>query len=1033
MKWNTKLGSVTFLIGCSILCGGIIPSYAAEQQEIAQQETTCSGKVLDQQGEPIIGASVALKGSKTGTFTDIDGKFSIPEAKKGDVLEFSYLGFETYTVTWQGQNLTITLKPDSKFLDEVVVVGYGTQKKRDLTGAISSVKMDDSPVNTYATVSHALAGKAAGLMVTQNSAQVGGGTTFRIRGAASTGAGNDPLIIIDGFPVSSGMSLGSGNRYSAGSTDNILASLNPNDIASIEVLKDASSTAIYGSRAGHGVIIVTTKRGSEGKVQVRYSGNGGIQTIQKGYEVLDAKEYMRERNRYAYEDYLKKNGLDVYKDYITPKENPAPFVPRFSEEDINNAKSTDWFKEVSRLGHIQSHNLSINGGNENTLYMVSLNYMNQAGIVKNNNMDRYTAKVNLDQKLTKWAKAGLSLNLSRNRYDNVPLGNGQYENAGILSAAAVFNQALPVRDENGDYTINPDFSQLPNPVSLLEIIDYTTKDRALASAFLEVSPIKELTFKANFGLDRQYDKRKNYLPRTTLYGASVNGQASLNQADRNDYLMELTATFKKSFGEHDLTVLAGYSFQQFNTEGFNAGNQDFLVDIFKFNNLAAGNYAKPTVGSFAEKMSLGSYFGRVNYSFLGRYLLTATLRADGASNLSKEGRWGYFPSISAGWRFSDEPFMEWAKEVISNGKFRISYGETGNSNIGNRVLDYFSTGYNNVFGDVAYTGVYASQLGNPHLTWETTREFNVGLDLGFFGNRVSATLEYFNRTISDLLVKSKPLPSYNEINSIAANIGMTQSQGFEFTLNTVNFDTEDFSWSTDFTLSLYRDRWKERDPNWRPAPYEKKNDYIRSIYSYVSEGLLQPGEKAPEHQSTLIPGQVKLKDLNGDKMLDDRDKVLLGSTDPAFIFGFNNSLRYKAFDFNIYFYGNVNQLRGESYYENWATKGYHLEQGENASKGYKETWSHDKTDAKYPNILGSNNNGVGDYFLKKISFIRCRNITLGYTLPIPKTILENVRVYADINNPFVITNWKGLDPETEVGAFAYPNVRTFSFGVDITF
>ena len=369
----------------------------------------------------------------------------------------------------------------------------------------------------------------------------------------------------------------------------------------------------------------------------------------------------------------------------------------------------------------------------------------------------------------------------------------------------------------------------------------------------QIEPVKGLILKANFGIDRQYEKRKQYLPKTTMYGEQANGQASISQSDNNDYLMDLTATYMKDFGNHSLTVLAGYSFQQFNSEWVSAGNQDFITDGFLYNNLGAGNFAKPSVGSGASKTSLGSYFGRINYSYLSRYLLTLTMRADGASNFDPDNRWGFFPSVSAGWRFSDEPFMASLNDVVSNGKLRISYGQTGNSNVGNRTMNLYNTGYNNVFGNTIHTGVLASQLGNPNLTWETTKEFNVGLDLGFINNRISLSMEYFNRTISDLLVKEKSLPSYNEVTSIASNIGETKSQGFEMTLNTVNIDNRDWTWTTDLTLSLYRDRWKERDPNWKPAAYQKEDDWIRSMYSFVSDGLMQPGEERPKHHKLPVP------------------------------------------------------------------------------------------------------------------------------------------------------------------------------------
>lgn len=1007
---------------------------STETKALQQGGKKITGMVVDQSRMPVIGANVVVKGSTNGTITDVDGKFSLVVPENA-VLQLTYIGYYPLEVQiGKNSDLQITMKEDTQSLDEVVVVGYGVQKKRDLTGAVSSVKLADAPITTVTTISHALAGKAAGLQVTQNSAQVGGGSTFRIRGAASTGAGNDPLVIIDGFPVSNSANLESGNRYDSGSSDNILESINPNDIESIEVLKDASSTAIYGSRAGHGVIIITTKRGKNKKVNVTYSGNMSVQNMKNGYDVLSAKEYMQQRNRYMREVYMKTNGLDVYKGYITlDPEHVAPeFVPKYTDEQIAAAQETDWFKEITRTGMQHSHNVSLNGGSETTQYMASVNYIDQAGIVKNNDMSRLTAKFNLDQIISKYVKVGFSLNLSRNSYDNVPLGDKDWENAGIITSAVRFSPIIPVYDEEGNYSVNPDLSQIPNPASLLEITDKTTKDRFLGSAYLQAEPVKGLILKAVLGVDRRYAKRDNYLPKTTMYGAAVNGQASINQDDAIDYLMDLTATYTKAFKNHSLTALVGYSFQQFNSKGVSAGNQDFLVDAFKYNNLGAGAYAKPSVGSWASKNTLGSYFGRINYAFMDRYLLTATVRADGAANFNEDHRWGYFPSVSLGWRFSDEAFMARFNNVLSNGKLRASYGQTGNSNIGNRTIDFYKTGNSNVFGEKGYIGVYASQLGNPLLTWETTSEYNIGLDLGFLNNRISAFVEYFNRTISDLLVKEKSLPSYNEISKIAANIGETKSSGVEFTLNTLNISNRDFTWMTDLTLSTYRDRWKKRDPNWKPSFYESEDDPIRAIFEYESDGLLQPGEKAPAHQVSLLPGQIKLKDLNNDGKLDDKDKRLLGSKDPGFIFGFNNTLKYKDFDLNIYFYGQANMWMGSSYYDSWATQGRFLNDGSNVSRGFIGNWSHDNQNTNIPSAIDSDYSS-GDYNYKKIYFIRLRNLTLGYTIPISKKLLNRIRVYADVNNPFVITNWTGTDPETEGNQFSYPNVTSYSLGLDITF
>jgi TonB-linked SusC/RagA family outer membrane protein len=1000
-----------------------------------------NGTVTDAAGEPITGANVVEKGvTANGTITDADGKFSLNVGANA-VLQISYIGYVPQEITVGNQTtLKATLHEDLQALEEVVVVGYGVQKKRDLTGAVSSVKVAEMPVQTYSTVSHALAGKAAGLQVTQNSAQPGGAATFRIRGATSTGAGNEPLIIVDGFPVSKTARETSGDIYLYnGNTDNILGSLNPNDIESIEVLKDASSTAIYGSRAGHGVIIVTTKRGKKQKPNVTYSGNTSVQNLRSNYRIMSTKDYMKARNTALYEDYLKTNALDVYADYITldPGHVTRPFAPAYSDAMMEITEGTDWMGEIMRTGLQQSHNLSMTGGNESTRYMASVNYFDQEGVIKNDGMDRFSLRFNLDQQISRYVKAGLTLNLNRNNYHNMSMGYGveRYSNFNMIQSAARFNPTLPVYDADGNFTIDPMRAAECNPVSLLDMTDNSTSDRLLGSAYVEAEPVKGLLLKASLGMDRRNSKRKVYLPTTILEGAKVNGKANISESDNIDYLMDLTATWTKQIGDHSFTALAGYSYQQFNNEGFYAGNQDFILDAFLYNNLGLGASAVPFVGSNADKSALGSYFARLNYSYLGRYLLTATVRADGASNFNPDYRWGYFPSASVGWRFSDEAFMQPFSSWLSNGKIRTSYGQTGNSNVGNRIIDTYGANGGMTFGDSYSLGIRADQLGNPKLKWETTTELNVGLDLGFLNNRINVAAEYYDRTISDLLA-TKSLLSYYEITSITANIGKTQGRGFELTLNTLNVTGKDFQWSTDVTYSFFRDRWKERDPEWKPAVYESATDPIRVSYTTVSDGLLQPGEAPPAHQPVLLPGQVKLKDLSGpdgvpDGKLDNYDMVYQGSRDPDFYFGFNNTLRYKAFDLNIYFYGEVNRLGGTSYYEDadW----FISSGGQNASNVVLETWRHDNQNAAHPSLIASNY-GWGNYYTKNISYIRCRNITLGYVVPLPKKILNRARIYVDVNNPFVITNWTGLDPETDLaGSYAYPNITSLTFGVDITF
>lgn len=1023
------------------------------------------GVVKDVNGEPIIGANVVVKGNPSnGTITDLNGNFDL-SVTSNTTLQVSYIGYNTQELfVGKKTDFNIVLKEDTELLDEVVVVGYGTMKKKDLTGAVASVKMDDAPVGTVSTISHALAGKAAGLQVNTISAQPGSGSTFRIRGATSVNAGNDPLIIIDGFPVSptddSKIQTG---KYDSGSSDNILASINPNDIESIEVLKDASSTAIYGARAGNGVIIITTKKGKTGAPKVTYSGTASVQTMAAKYEMLSAKDFMIQSNRYALEEWRRSNGIGVYGGK-SEAEAATPYTPYYTDAEIANpAYDTDWFKEITRTGFQTQHNLSVNGGTEMTKYLISGNFFKQNGVVKNNDMDRYTARVNVEQKVSKYVNLGVNMTLSRNTTNNVPLGAGQNENASIMVAAAQFSPILPVRDEEGEYVLNSQAAFLPNPVSLLEITDKTVKERMLGTAHVEIKPIEELTLKGNFGIDRNYQKHSVYMPKTTLYGQKTGGQANIAQYDKSDYLMELTANYSKRFGDHNLNALVGYSFQRFTDESLSAGNSQFLIDGFLYNNLGAGAYPKPSVGSSASKSEMASFFGRINYSYKDRYLLTATMRADGASNFAKNNRWGYFPSVALGWRFTEEEFMQPLTSVLSNGKLRVSFGQTGNSNIGNRVISYYSTGNNNEFGGTEQVGVYLSQMGNVDLKWETTTEWNVGVDLGFFKNRLNVTAEYFHKVVSDLL-SERSLLGFQEVSTIAANIGETQSQGFELTINSTNFNTKNFGWNTDFTFSLYRDKWKTRDESWKPSAYSVYDSPIRYQYGYLSDGLIQPGETV-DWMPGAIPGQVKIKDINGyvynedgsvkvdqhgiplksgkpDGKLDDADKVIYGSSDPGYLLGLNNTFRWKNFDLNIYFYGQFDLLNSGSYKDLWLTGASGMTGIVNMYRGYnmpvsaKDVWTSDNQSAVRPGYFQDKSTwGIGDYYLQKSWFVRCRNITLGYTIPVNqgRNILSNVRVYFDVNNPFTITPYDGLDLETDNSVWAYPNVRSFSLGVDITF
>ena len=1033
-----------------------------------QQSRTVSGTVTDQLGEPLIGATVREQGTNNAVTTDFDGKFFLEVTSANPTLEIQYVGFKPFIEeVATGTPLEVVMQEDNNTLDELVVVGYGYMKKRDLTGSVASVKLSETTAATTSSVTNALAGKAAGLQVSVANAQPGAGSTLRIRGAASPNSDNSPLIIIDGFPISPASDGPTAvGMYDSGSTDNFLGSLNPNDIESIEVLKDASSTAIYGARAGHGVILITTKKGKIGKPQVSYSVTAATQHIAKGYEMLDARNFMIETERYRREKWR----IDNYVGMFGGEDEAAmmqtnPYTPRYTQEMIDNpGATTDWLGAVMRPGFQMQHNLSVSGGTESTRYLVSGNFFLQNGIVKNNDLDRFTLRANIDQKFGEHFRGGVNMTLSRINQNSIPSGSSMNQDAGLMVAAVESNPLQPIRDENGDYTINELRNYMPNAVSLLDITNELRKDRFLGSAYVEYSPIKELTLKGTVGVDRNYHKRKVYLPTTTLYGQKVNGQADIAQYDQNDYLLELTASYNKEFNaNHRLNAVVGYSFQQFNKEGVTAGNSDFLSDALLFNALSFGQYVKPWVGSSASSDQMASFFGRVNYIFKDRYLLTATIRADGSSYFAPGHQWGYFPSVALGWRFSQEEFLAGASHWLSNGKLRLSWGQTGNSSIGYQSISLYSdrdswgNRFNKGFGGTEHLGFQLTQLGNPNITWETTTEYNVGLDLGFFNNRITLTADYFNRQISDLL-NWRDLQRLQIVSSIADNIGKTRSQGMEITLNTVNFDRKDFTWTTDFTFSFYRDRWEERAEEWSPSAYEQYNGWIRPWQGFfVADGLVQPGEVI-DYMPNAIPGQIKVKDINGytynedgtfqvdehgvpiltgqpDGKIDDADRIVVGSCDPGYIVGFNNTIQWKNFDFNIYFYGHFDQWTTGGYKDLWLGGINGLDQGRNMPVSASEIWSTDNPDGwrpGYAQMYNTYDAGSTTFYMKKCWFLRCRNITLGYRVPVGKA-LSNLRVYADVNNPFMLTNYDGLDMETDDSVWAYPNVRTYSLGVEITF
>ncbi len=1053
------------LLFLSLLCIGIVAN---------AQERTVTGTVTSD-GKAIAGVSIFVKGAKTGATTNADGSYSIKVPQGNVTLIFSSIGYASQVVIIKEQALVdVILIAENKSLDDVVVIGYGTQKKRDLTGAVSSVKTKDLVISSGPEIGNMLKGKVAGLTIRQNSAQPGGGLDILVRGAGSVNASNAPLFVVDGFPISDlQQPEESGGRYRGGN-QSILNSFNPNDIESIEVLKDASATSIYGSRAANGVILITTKRGSEGGVKVQYANNFSAQKYKNPFDVLPLNEWMQVRNEAGQEQWDFDNGVIPYgtKTRAQAEANPVNGLYRklYTQNAINNVgRGTDWFKLVTRDGATAQHNISLSGGTKLTKYLISGNLYNQDGIIKNSGLKRYSLRANIDQEINKYVKLGLNLTASRIDNLNAQVGaqfdvNGNnisgFENSGIIRAAIQQGPHITAIEDDGSYPLNPQLALQPNPYSLLTISDEGRIERMLANFFVDITPIKNLTIRVKSGMDRGYTKRQSYLPTTTLHGALEKGRAFVANGDKDDYLLEVTANYTKTiFTAHKFDLLAGVSKQQFTNRFSSAGATGFITDAFLWNNLGAGSIQLPA-NSAGSKNLIASYFGRLNYSYKGKYLFTATVRTDGASVFAANNKWGTFPSAAVAWNVAEEPFFETLKNTVSQLKVRFSYGQTGNATINSNAFAAYSAYPAWLSGsDARLIGVSLSRLENPDLKWETTTGTNFGVDFSLFNGKVDGSVEVFNNVISDLLA-TKSLNSYQQINTIIANVGKTQSKGFEVTINTRNMQTKNFQWRTQFALSRYKDTWKERAPDWKPNIYESENDPIRARYSRESDGILQVGEKVPVSQPQLKPGMIKIKDIDGfakdaagnpavdangrfiklgkpDGVIDDADTKLMGTFDPSCMAGITNIITYKNFSLNFDFNALFGRRIANPNYTEYGVSAYGVyANGYNTLRSVKNRWTPTNPSTTQPSsFYGFSPYSVGDFFLEDAWFIRLQNISLGYNIPgkIAKNIFSNARVHVDAQNLFVISPYKGVDPETDSFTASYPYIRTFTVGLNLNF
>lgn len=1028
-----------------------------------QQSSTVSGVITGADGEALAGATILVKNTAKGTSSDDAGKYQIL-VDQDEVLVFSLIGYETKEIVFEGNPvINVSLASSLSSMDEVVVIGYGSVKQRNLTGAVAKINNEDMNNSVASNFQQVLQGKAAGLQAVQSTGQPGAGTTVKIRSNPSF-ANAGVLYVIDGIPIndnagqpSMGSSGVSGKYGVSGVDKSPMNFVNPNDIESIEILKDASAAAIYGARAGAGVVLITTKKGKEGKSSLQYSGNYGAQRADKMYPVFGTHEYMRQRNLLRLERWYRDNEIAPYYGDVDAS-SVTPYTPVYSEQDISDmpqhSAATD---AVIRSGYTQQHNLSLTGGNAKTSYFLSGNYFDQKGVVIGTDYKRYNGRLNIDHQLSEKIKLGSNILVSNSLANNTITG-GSFENGGIITSAIYWAPILSLQETDGSYPLSPYYPVIPNPLSYHSNTDLTNAKRVLTSAYGEWTITDGLKAKGNFSYDQSYSKRSTYFSRDFLYGAQVGGAATINESDHQTKLMEYTLNYDKVFnGKHSLGALLGYSYQQTHWGEFGAGNQSFLSDASSYYDLGAGQADKPFVSSGKSERTWASYFGRVIYTYDDNITLQASFRRDGASVFAENKKRATFPGISASWILSDE---EWLNDVkgLSFLKLRAGYGETGNSEFASSAFALYNTSQSAYFGEgTLNSGLVLDRAANPNLTWETAGEMNLGLDFGILDQRISGSIDYYNKTIRNLITWI-PYPSGFIISGVYGNAGKTRSTGYEINLNTENVrstERDGFSWSTQINFSHYLNYWVERSPEaLRVLPkYERESGrdaLFDPIFGYIADGIFtgKVGE-APAHMPDMLPGGIIIKDVNGydsegelsgpDGIITDGDRTYIGNNDPKYNFGIGNTFSYKGFDLNIFLSG-MKQTKwspvegGRAYESSMDAYGF------NAMPISADRWSIENTGGSAPTALYDKNysgyQNASNYWLADASFLRARNITLGYTLPQSaisrQKAFTNVRFSLDGQNLFTITKYPGLDPELNTGNF-YPLVKSFVFGINANF
>lgn len=992
-------------------CG--LPAYAADAAPSAQavQTAKCTGVIMDQTGEPIIGATVMVKGTSQGTATDFDGSFSMANVKLGSTIVVTYIGYQRFETKFNGQPIEVKLSEENSVLDELVVVGYGVQKKSDITGSVTSVSKDRLSKLPVSNVLQAMQGATSGLSITQNSSIPGDAPDAIVRGTNSINANSGPYVIVDGVPLNN--------------TGGSLADIAPNDIESIEILKDASATAIYGTNGANGVILVTTKRGKSGRATVTYSGYVGIEDFSHKLKFCDGAQIVQ-----RYKDYVAQNpGETMY------NEN----VKYANEVDNYNAGiETDWVYDVaSRTGVIQDHNVSVTGGSENAHYYISLDYLNQKGIIKGYDYKRYSARTNIDVDVTKWLKLSTSTYIASHNRDG---GRIKFLDAEAMSPYA------KVYEEDGTPCIYPMYSEQlwANPLLGLERDCERRQWNINVNGYGELNfgnmwaPLQGLRYRFNFGYNYSPKRNSWYTGRT--YNDN-NGTGEIYNGETQTRLIENLIYYDRDFDKHHIGVTLLQASMRKKYSESTAHATKFINDDLSFNSLGAGE--TPSVGSYADLRTTSSLMGRLNYSFDSRYLLTFSVRRDGSSVFGANHKYGTFPSIALGWNIANERFMESTQSWMNQLKLRLSYGKAGNEAISvYETMIKFNT---NKFamGNGSVVGLVPSgRMGNDDLTWETTKTFNIGVDFGFLNNRINGNIDFYTSKTTDLLLL-RNLPDISGYDNVFTNMGEMHNHGLDITINSRNIATNDFTWNTSLVFSwnkneikdLYGDGKDDLGNRWFIG------HPLGVVYDYDMVGIWQEDEIANGEHLNWDPvaeaGDVKLADRDHDGNITDADRYVKGQTTPKWNGGLTNTFSYKGFTLNVFFQtvqghyrwnGLLGMAADEMGRRNQTTEiGYWT--AENRSNEFRS--------------LRKNSNKHGYGFYEKAGFTRLKDITLSYNFPtkwIQKIGMSNLMVYVSGRNLITWTDWTGWDPETRQdgrgsGSWEsnYPYTKSYVFGLNVTF